>query len=555
MPQTVTITGVDDNIDDGDIDYSIEIGAASSSDANYSGNDPADIDLTNQDDGDTAGITVSSPSASITTETGSSVSFTIELDSEPTADVTLPISSSDSTEGSVSPTSIVFTASNWNVAQTVTVTGVDDNVQDGDVDYTVVIEAANSSDANYSGSDPTDINLTNQDNEIPGITVSSPSGFTTDETGSTISFTIVLDSEPTADVTLPISSSDSTEGSVSPTSIVFTASSWNVAQTVTVTGVDDNVQDGDVDYSIEIGAASSSDTNYSGNDPADIDLTNQDDGDTAGITVSTPSTSITDESGSVVTFTIELDSEPIADVTLPISSSDLTEGSVSPTSIVFTASNWNVAQTVTVTGVDDNVDDGDVDYSIEIGAASSSDANYSSIPPTNIDLTNQNDDANQSPIAVADAVTVNENEFTSSLESGALSVLDNDTDGDEQTLTAVLVGSPENGDLQFNDDGTFTYTHDGSETASDSFTYYANDGSDDSNIATVTITINPINDAPVANGESYNLNADSIFSLPTPGILSNDTDAENDSLNAILNTDVSNGTLTLNSDGSFSYEP
>ncbi|MCP4190662.1 MAG: hypothetical protein GY768_08535, partial [Planctomycetaceae bacterium] len=47
----------------------------------------------------------------------------------------------------------------------------------------------------------------------------------------------------------------------------------------------------------------------------------------------------------------------------------------------------------------------------------------------------------------------------------------------------------------------------------------------------------------------------SIFSLPTPGILSNDTDAENDSLNAILNTDVSNGTLTLNSDGSFSYEP
>ncbi|MCP4189968.1 MAG: hypothetical protein GY768_05000, partial [Planctomycetaceae bacterium] len=145
----------------------------------------------------------------------------------------------------------------------------------------------------------------------PGsILISSPSGLTTDELGSVVSFTIELDSEPTGDVTLPISSSDSTEGSVSPTSIVFTASNWNVPQTVTVTGVDDNLDDGDVDYSIEIGAASSSDENYNGSDPADINLTNQDDGDTAGMTVSSPSGLTTDELGSVVSFTIELDSEP-----------------------------------------------------------------------------------------------------------------------------------------------------------------------------------------------------------------------------------------------------
>ena len=92
-------------------------------------------------------------------------------------------------------------------------------------------------------------------------------------------------------------------------------------------------------------------------------------------------------------------------------------------------------------------------------------------------------------------------------------------------------------------------------SGTDSFTYHANDGSNDSNIATVTITVNPINDAPVATGESYDLSQDTTFNPTAPGLLSNDTDAESDSLTAILDTDVSNGTLTLNADGSFSYEP
>ena len=73
------------------------------------------------------------------------------LTTQPTADVTIALSSSDTTEGTVVPASLTFTSANWNVAQTVTVTGVDDVLDDGDVAYTIVTAAAISADANYNG--------------------------------------------------------------------------------------------------------------------------------------------------------------------------------------------------------------------------------------------------------------------------------------------------------------------------------------------------------------------------------------------------------------------
>jgi VCBS repeat-containing protein len=69
----------------------------------------------------------------------------------------------------------------------------------------------------------------------------------------------------------------------------------------------------------------------------------------------------------------------------------------------------------------------------------------------------------------------------------------------------IVIGSIYASSFTLNSDGSFNYTHDGSETTVDSFTYHANDGTSDSNIATVTITINPINDPPVANDDSYRM--------------------------------------------------
>jgi len=126
-----------------------------------------------------------------------------------------------------------FTAANWNVPQTVTVTGVDDAVADGPVAYTIVLGAAGSLDPKYAGLNPPDVAVTNTDDDVAAITVTPTSGLVTSESGGFATFMVVLRSQPTANVVIPVTSSDLTEGTVSTSSLTFTAANWNVAQTVT----------------------------------------------------------------------------------------------------------------------------------------------------------------------------------------------------------------------------------------------------------------------------------------------------------------------------------
>src|SRR5882672_8753014 len=324
------------------------------------------------------GISVTPTSGLTTTEGGGTATFTVVLDSSPSANVTIGLSSSDLTEGTVSPASVTFTSGNWNTAQTVTVTGVNDFVADGNVAYTIVTAPATSTDGGYNGMNASDVGVTNTDDDTAGITVAPTSGLTTTEGGGTATFTVVLTSQPTANVTVGLSSSDLTEGTVAPASVSFTSANWNTAQTVTVTGVDDFGVDGAVAYTIVTAAATSTDGIYNGMNAADVGVTNTDN-DTAGVTVIPTSGLTTTEGGGAATFTVVLTSQPTANVTVGLSSSDLTEGTVSPASLTFTPGNWNTAQTVTVTGADDFVVDGAVSYTILTSAATSTDGSYNGL--------------------------------------------------------------------------------------------------------------------------------------------------------------------------------
>jgi hypothetical protein len=134
-------------------------------------------------------------------------------------------------------------------------------------------------------------------------------------------------------------------------------------------------------------------------------------------------------------------------------------------------------------------------------------------------------------------------------------VLGNDADADGDSLSAALVTGPSNGDLNLSADGSFTYEPAMDYSGTDSFTYQATDGTDGSNVATVNLAVNPVNDAPTAVDDAYSTDENTTLTVDAPGVLGNDADADGDSLSAALVTGPSNGDLTLDEDGSFTYTP
>ncbi len=122
------------------------------------------------------------------------------------------------------------------------------------------------------------------------------------------------------------------------------------------------------------------------------------------------------------------------------------------------------------------------------------------------------------------------------------------------TLTAVLVTSVSHGTLSLGADGAFGYSPDANFAGTDSFTYEANDGSTTSAPATVTISVSPVNDPPVASGDAWNATAGSARTVAAPGVLANDTDVDGDVLQAVLATGPAHASaFALAADGSFSY--
>ncbi len=111
-----------------------------------------------------------------------------------------------------------------------------------------------------------------------GVRIEPHAGLITDERGGTATFTAVLTTAPTADVTLTLTSSNTSEGTVSPASLTFTPANWNAPQPVTVTGVDDGIFDGPQAYTIQPSATSSTDSNYAGRQPIVVQVTNAEGG-------------------------------------------------------------------------------------------------------------------------------------------------------------------------------------------------------------------------------------------------------------------------------------
>jgi VCBS repeat-containing protein len=117
------------------------------------------------------------------------------------------------------------------------------------------------------------------------------------------------------------------------------------------------------------------------------------------------------------------------------------------------------------------------------------------------------------------------------------------------------VSGPKHGSVALNANGSFTYTPAANYNGTDSFTYKTSDGSLDSDVATVNLAVNAVNDAPDANDDLYATTQGTPLAVAGPGVLANDADADGDALKAELVSGPAHGTLKLNADGSFVYTP
>ncbi len=202
----------------------------------------------------------------VTTEAGGTATFTVSLSSAPSDAITVDLASNNTEEGSVSPAQLMFTADDFG-AKTVTITGVDDFVVDGSKAFTIHVSSSFAE---------ADVSVTNQDDDVAGFVVSPNSGLITTGAGGTATFDVKLLSEPLGAVTIPLASDDTDQGTIDKSSLTFDASNWDQAQTVTITGVDDGVHNGNVAYSIVTGGAASGDMTYLGMNPDDVFVTNLD---------------------------------------------------------------------------------------------------------------------------------------------------------------------------------------------------------------------------------------------------------------------------------------
>lgn len=137
----------------------------------------------------------------------------------------------------------------------------------------------------------------------------------------------------------------------------------------------------------------------------------------------------------------------------------------------------------------------------------------------------------------------------------AASVITNDSDADGDVIQALLVSGPSHGSLTLNANGSFVYIPAANYNGTDSFSYKLNDGSAESNIAIVSLTVNAINDTPVGAADTLSATEDTALTIPVATLLGNDSDVEGIALSIVSLTAPLHGRVVLNADGTLSYTP
>ncbi|MEQ8677656.1 MAG: tandem-95 repeat protein [Aggregatilineales bacterium] len=285
------------------------------------------------------------------------------------------------------------------------------------------------------------------------------------------------------------------------------------------------------------------DTDFFGTDSFDYTLSDGEDTDMATVTVTVNEViapnnppvanddSATTDKNQVVTIDVLINDTDSDGDTLSVT------GTTTPTNGMVTI---NPDNTITYTPDNDFFGSDSFDYTI-------SDGTNSDTATVTVNV-NEVIDPNTPPVANDDSATTDENQAVT------IDVLINDTDADGDTLSVTGTTTPTNGSVIINPDNTLTYTPDTDFFGTDSFDYTLSDGND-TNTATVTVTVNEViapNNPPVATDDSATTDENQAVTI---AVLTNDSDADGDTLSVTGTTSPGNGSVSINPDNTLTYTP
>ena len=385
---TGTISTTGDAVDEDNETFSVGLGTLPSQ---FLPGSPNSVEVTITDN-DTKGVTVAPMSVTVTEAAGNTrtATYTVVLTSQPTGSVTVAVASDDTDIATVNVSTLTFPTSDWGTAQTVTVTGVDNNVDDGTsrsatVEHTV-------SGADYADVEASDVDVTvTDDDTAPAFSIADVSV----TEGMSATFTVTRSGATGATASVKWKTANDASGTDPAEAGDYTAQATKqtlnfgvgvTSQTLNVQTTDDAVDEGDETFLVQLSEATGA-TITTATATGTIE-----DNDTKGVTVDPMSVTVTEAAGNTrtATYTVVLTSQPTGSVTIGVASDDTDIATVNVSTLTFPTNDWSTAQTVTVTGVDNNVDDGTsrsatVEHTV-------SGADYADVEASDVDVTVTDDD-------------------------------------------------------------------------------------------------------------------------------------------------------------------
>ena len=356
---------------------------------------------------DAVGVSITPTNLTIDEGDAAGASYTVVLTTQPTGNVTVTINGHSGTDLTLSGTTLTnnvltFTTDNWDTAQTVKVVAAEDDDADQDAEVTLVHAIGSTADTVYDALADQSVTVSITENDEVGVNINPTTLTVTEGDATGNSYTVVLATQPTGNVTVTISGHSGTDLTVSGTTLTnnvltFTTENWGTAQTVTVTAAEDGDADQDADVTLvhAIGSTDDSDYHALGDQSVTVSITEN---DVVGVTINPTTLTVTEGDAAGASYTVVLTSQPAGDVTIAISGhadTDLTLSGTTLTSnvLTFTTGNWGTAQTVKVVAGEDDDATTDPDVTLAHAIGSTADSVYDALADQSVTVSITENDA------------------------------------------------------------------------------------------------------------------------------------------------------------------